>query len=285
MDGVYGLSQVKGIGGDTAEQIVKMAPYVSIDDFIERCVKFPESKVNMGHVKTLVSVGAFDSIVENRRAVEQQLERESSGEAKRCVFKVDLPVPTHPFNLPCSYDWANEPNPPLLPRGRGKAKTYVPKEPPKKCSISCRQYTKPEALAVDSVAPYTEREIMERERELLGVWITYTPWDRVYRETPELLDRCDTAEDIENGALGTYYGLALVEGFKEKRDKNGNSYAFVILSMQDGTIEPICFASTWAERKHEITQDTIGAVAVKKTPRGYQLLDFVTYAGRESIYA
>lgn len=269
---VYGLSMVKGIGRETAEQIVKYRPYTSLDDFLDRCVTGPgkDSKVNMGHVKTLVAVGAFDSVVTNRRAVERQLEDESSGEARKCVFKVDLPFPSHPFNLPCTFDWADEEDPPMLPKGRGKAKTYVAKPPPKKCTTACRQYCKPAPLDPDKVKPYDDYEIMARERELLGSWISRTPWDSI---EPDTIEQSATAEQIETGPIQIYLVMALVERIKERRDRNGNLYAFVTLSLQDGSVEPVVFSSTWDSCRSFVRPDSMIACGIDKNARGYTMIE------------
>lgn len=276
MEVIYGLSMVKGIGGETAEQIVKHAPYASLDDFTERAVKYPESKVNMGHVRTLVEVGAFDSIIPNRRAIEQQLTMEAEGALKRCVFKTEAPNPGHPFNLPCSFDWANEPDPPMLPRGRGKAKTFVPKPPPKKCTVACRQFRGPEPVDPATVVPYSNDEIMRKERELLGVWITHSPFDVVPAEVWDD-ERLFTAQQIEAAPAGTaFMGIGLIEEVKGRRDKNGNSYAFVKMNLQDGVIEAICFASVYGDKAADITKDRLAVVEIAKTPRGYQLSDIVS---------
>lgn len=273
---IYGLSMVKGIGEPTAEQIVSMAPYTGLEDFIERCVAFTGSKVNMGHVRTLVEVGAFDSLIPNRKAVEQQLALEATGEAKRCMFKIEFPNSEHPHNLPCGFSWADEPDPPMLPRGRGKSKTYVPKPPPKSCTVKCRQYQPPPPIDPATVVPYSSEEIMRRERELLGTWITHSPFGTIPQQYLEAEDVA-TAQVIEAAPAQTYWdGYGLIEEVKKRKDRNGNDYAFVKVNMQDGEIEAICFASVWSNIGPQVTKDRLCAVRITKTPKGYQLTDFVS---------
>ncbi len=275
LDVVYGLSMVKNIGVLTAEQIVAKQPYTDLSDFVTRAVEPSGSAVNMGHLRTLVAVGAFDSLVENRRAIEMQLEAEASGAAKRCTFKTDAPNPEHPHNMPCGFDWANEPDPPMLVKGRGAAKTKVAKPPPKACNVKCRQYTRPAEVSSADVPGYTVEEIMAREREFLGVWVSATPWDRV---SPEHIDNSDTAEEILSGpAERQYVGACLVESVKKKTDVNGNTYAFVNLQMQDGKVEPVCFSSVWTDVGRNIVQDALGIAVIWKTTKGVQLQDFAPY--------
>jgi DNA polymerase-3 subunit alpha len=272
-DIVYGLSMVKGIGVETAMQIERMAPYTSLEDFITRCVKFEGSKVNMGTVRTLVEVGAFDSLVGNRRAVEQQLEAEASGLMKRCVFKLEQPNLAHPHNLPCGFDWAQEKEPPMIRKRVDGKMQSVPKPPPKACTVKCRGYQAPKPIDPASVVPYSPEEIMRRERELLGVWITYSPFGGI---AEDILHQYDTAQMIEAGPAGTdWAAIVLVEAVKKKTDKNGNSYAFVTVNGQDGEIEAICFASVWEKVGSMIRKDQLGGAHIRKTPGGYQIADFV----------
>lgn len=275
VDIIYGLSMVKGIGEETAKQIVSMAPFKDLDDFVSRTVSFSGSKVNMGHLRTLVEVGGFDALVPNRRAVERQLEREASGEAKRCVFKKP-DVTGSDRETVCGFDWANEVDPPTVMRGRGKNKTFIPKDPPKRCTVACRQYKAPDPVRAEDVVPYTSEEIMFRERELLGTWITHSPFAMIpadLLEDPQVY----TAQAIEAAPASTeyeYVGVGLVEEVKQRVDKNGGQYAFVKINMQDGQIEAICFASVWCDIGGQVAVDRLCVAAIRKTPRGYQLTGF-----------
>ncbi len=275
LDVIYGLSMVPLVGTVTADQIVKGQPYSSLEDFLTRAVEPTGSAVNMGHVKALVGVGAFDSLVPNRRAVEVQLERESDGTAARCVRKTDAPNPQHPFRVPCSFDWANEVDPPLIRKRVDGKMQDAPKDPPKRCTVACRQYLKPPAVDTSTIPPMSTEEIVAREREILGVWISASPWEPVAQEH---LDNSDTAETIESGpAEVQYVGVCIVEKVKTRKDKNGNDYAFVNLNMQDGSIEPVCFASVYGDHRHNLTPGTLGVVVIQKTTRGTQLQDFTPY--------
>lgn len=277
LDVIYGISMVSGIGEATSDRIVTNQPYTSLEDFLARTVEPTGSPVNMGHVKTLVSVGAFDGLVENRRAVEMQLEREADGSAKRCVMKTDTPNPQHPSRLPCSFDWSQEVEAPTMRKRNPETKKMetVNKPPPARCTTACRQYLRPPDIASDDVPAYTLDEIVDRERELLGVWVSASPWDKV---DPGHLESSDTADSIERGpAEQQYIGVCLVEEVKTRKDKNDNTYAFVKLNMQDGRIEPVCFASVYMDQAHNLKKDTLGVAAIWKTGRGTQLIDFTPY--------
>lgn len=266
----YGLLGVKNVGLVPAEQIVANQPYTSYEDFLDRAVKVENSKVNMGHVKTLVAVGAFDTMIPNRRALEMQLERESTGEAKACTFKVEGHLNEH--NLPCTFDWANEVDPPMVTKGRGKLKVLTPKPPPKKCTTACRNYTKPPSIGPEDVQPYGEADIRDREKELLGVWLSSTPFDLVSQETRDL---CMSADEIEAAAPSItegYIVVAIVEEVREARDRNGGKYAWVTLTTETGSIDTICFSKSYANFKNNLHKDALLLVLLWKTERGTNII-------------
>jgi DNA polymerase III subunit alpha len=263
----YGLASVKGIGEPTALQIIKGQPYRDLDDFLTRQVEPKGSAVDRGHLAVLVGAGAFDAIVSNRRAVELQLEADKTGASKTCL-NFDRNT-LGPGGLPCRFDWANEPDPPMVAKGRGKDKTYERKSPPKKCTVACRQYAKPAPIDVDLVRPYTDDDIRAREKELLGVWLSSTPFDRL---DPSSLEDCATAEELETAPPGEYFVAAIIKGVKVKRDRNNNNYAWVTLETQDGEMDMICFATTYEKFRQNLQVDSLVLVHCIKTDRGVNLL-------------
>ena len=57
----YGLNGIKGIAETSSEQVMKLRPYLSLEDF-EKKMTFKYSKVNKGHREKLLNVGALDSL-------------------------------------------------------------------------------------------------------------------------------------------------------------------------------------------------------------------------------
>lgn len=262
----YGLSSVKGVGMPTAKYIVDHQPYLSMEDFASKCL-VKGSPFDRGHLSSLVSVGAFDSLISNRRAVEMTLDAEATGAAKTCVSK-DIQT-LGPGGLPCTFDWANEVNPPLEAKGRGKDKTFVPKGPPRKCTVACRNYTRPAPIDPDTVEPYTADDIRDREKELLGVWLSSSPFDRL---DPEDLAVVHTTEEVESGPINAEYLVAaLVEAVREKVDRNGNRYAFISLNAQNGPVDAICFASTYEKIRTHLRADVLVFAVLWKTDKGVNL--------------
>lgn len=266
----YGLASVPSIGEGTARHIVEHRPYASVEDFRER-VMTSGSPVNAGHLKALVHIGAFDSIIPNRRALDLQLEAESTGEATRCTFRDDEAV--GPGGLPCVFDWDNEVDPPMLSKGRGKNKVYYPKAPPKVCTRACRNFTPPDPVDPADVAPYTKGDVRTIEKEVLGTWISSTPFDRMAQED---LDTFQTASQVDRGPLGhDYYVAATVEEVRETTDRTGGKMAFVTLNARDGLLRAVVFASIYKDLRSTLVVDDLVYAALHKTDRGLQVKDVV----------
>lgn len=262
----YGISQIKGIGIPTAQAIVDKAPFESVEDFRARLL-VKGSVVNLGHMRTLVHAGAFDSLSPNRRALEMSLEAEATGEGARCVFKDENVV--GPGGLPCTFDWANEPDPPKVSKGRGKSKVWEIKPPPKRCTVACRNYTPPPPVDAATVAPYTEDDIRGIEREFFGVWLSSSPFDRIDHEDRAVLH---TREEISNGPQGEYVTAAIVAGLRKHMPKSGGSpMYFVTLATETGSVDAVCFSDAYERVRTDLVEGRLVFVSLKKTGRGVQV--------------
>lgn len=266
----YGLASVPGIGVPTAEYIIANRPYASMEDFRERAM-VSGSPVNAGHLRSLVRIGAMDALIENRRAVDLQLEAEHDGTSTRCIFKD--PEVVGPNGLPCTFDWANEVDPPMLSRGRGKKKEWFPKPPPKKCTVACRNYTPPPPLDPAEIEPYTDAEVRGIEREMLGVYISSTPFDRIDPEDLELFQR---GSEVHSGPAGQeYVVVATVEGLRKKKDRNDRQMAFATLNCQDTNVDAVVFSSVYKDVAPHLEVDRLVFVTLWKSDRGCQVQEVV----------
>lgn len=265
----YGLLAVPGVGEKTVEAILERQPFTSYEDFRTR-VK--GSACDIGVVKTLAAVGALDSLYPNRKELELLLAQETDGTAETCKFK-DLDY-LNEYNLPCHYDWANEP---VTLTKAGKAQKR--KDPPKRCTKGCRHYD-PQGSQIGEVKPYTEAEIRDREMELLGSWLSYSPFDRVPPDlwyqggTEATQEQVHTGEQIESAVNGTYRTAAVLREIKYKTDKAGNPYAFLEIMAKNAVLSVIVFSSNWPSYKHKFHPNKLGIYEILKTPNGYQLKGF-----------
>ena len=266
---IYGLESVKGLGAKTVQDIMAGQPYESFEDLLSRRVPKPDGKdralVDMGVLKVLVRIGAFDSLHPNRRDLEEQIRRIESGDVERCV-DYNPEKKGAPNDLPCNFDWDSEPK-----RLGARGKELKPKAPPKRCSKACRNYRKC-ALAPPVTEPYSDKEIRDIEMELLGVHLSSTPFD-IYKDAIEqrmVLKYSDVeAEDY----FTDYPVLGVCQSIKRKVDKNGKPFAIITLFAQDGNVDAICFASVWSDVKTKIHENDLVVCMMNKNDRGYTIWD------------
>lgn len=269
----FGLDSIKGVGPAAVETIIANQPYASWEDFRER------SGANSGVTKTLVRIGAFDSLVPNRKYLERLLEHEAVKDAEKCVHRgpsttgiVWLPTPKRgqepepekaDWSLPCSYDWLSEPD----EVNEATGKKIRRKAPPKKCSKACRRWEPVLADdAVGTVAAYTDKEIRAIEQEMLGIYLSSTPFDAIPSED---LAEFATAEDVETGPNGTYMVAALLADHWFAR--NRTDMGFVKLATPRGTLSAVCFPDQWEEFFPQFRKGQLVYTSLTKTDRGQTL--------------
>ncbi|MFH8483130.1 DNA polymerase III subunit alpha [Streptomyces sp. NPDC018055] len=281
----YGLDSVKGVGAKAVPDLQVGQPYKTWDDFQER--KGP--KANAGIVALLARIGAFDSLVPNRRGLEATLLVKKSGEDARCTLKRDdalqeitvspqagdetdedyaarreaarveqrTPPPT------CTFDWTTEP----APVNERTGKKLKLKPPPKRCTKACRQYTAPPPLQVDDVTPYTDEDVRQIEQEMLGTYLTSTPFDRLEAEQRATL--LTQAEAAERSGPGVYIVTAIVTRVHPYKDM-----AFIDLETEGPTLSAAVYRDAWAVERPRLTKGQLCYAELRKTDRGLSLLTY-----------
>jgi DNA polymerase-3 subunit alpha len=254
----YGLGSVKGVGDVAVKALVETQPYASWEDFETR--KSP--KANAGVVALLARIGAFDTLVSNRRGLEAKLLAAKTKEDARCVHKIELFESTA---LPCSFNWASEPAP-VNPR---TGKTLKRKPLPKRCTKACRQYTAPPPLQIEAVEPYSPVDIRTIEHEMLGTYLSSTPFDDL---DPNDRAVCRAqAEQLAAGPNGTYYVAAIVAGARPHRT---GDMGFLTLETELSTLRVAVFRDAWAVEQRRFTKGALCLAELRKNDRG---LSLVTY--------
>jgi DNA polymerase-3 subunit alpha len=257
----YGLDSVKGVGAAAVADIQVSQPYTSWEDFAAR--KGP--KANAGVVALLARIGAFDSLVYNRRGLETKLLAAKTKEDARCVHKIDV---FETGTLPCSFDWSTEPAP-VNPR---TGKILKRKPLPKKCTRACRQYTAPPPLQMDSVDPYTPLDIRSIEHEMLGIHLSSTPFDDLSENDRAVLRA--QAEQMATGPSGTYYVAAIVAGARPHTSRSGDQMGFLNLETEVSTVRVAVFRDAWAVEQRRFVRGALCLAELRKNDRG---LSLVTY--------
>jgi DNA polymerase III alpha subunit len=261
----YGLA-IKGVGPAAIPDIESGQPYSSWDDYQTR--KGP--KANAGVTAALAQVGTFDSLVPNRRGLEAKLIAVKTGEDARCLYKnedmrASLAI-EHP-DAPdvCGFDWHTEPAPVNARTG----KLLKKKAPPKRCTKACRQYTPQPALQIDDVEPYTAEDIRQIEMDVLGTYLTSTPFDRM---DPE--DRANAlaqAELLTTGPNGEYLLAGIVTA---ARAHHSHGMGFLNLDTEVSSIRLAVYSELWAAERPRFVTGTLALALVRKTDRGSRLISF-----------
>ena len=263
----YGLDSVKGIADAAADSIIQRQPYASWDEFRE-WTRDKNCKANIGHIQTLAAVGTFDSLFPNRRALEILLEEEKSGKADYCALRDDTVVGSN--GLPCTFDWSGEPRP-MSATGR----LLKPKPIPKRCGKTCRQYVARTTPQMSGVKPYSPAEVRDKEREMLGVWLTSTPFDdlpeRMWEDVTREFKVYD-ADDIETAKPGHYSFVGMLTKRRATTDRNGKRMAFLgFETPKGGYLDVACFSTSWERIHTTMRENSIYAVSIEKTDRGHTL--------------
>ena len=260
----YGFSSIPDIGTAAANAIIESQPYASWDDFVSR--RGPAC--NWGHIKKLAAVGTFDSILpvgQHRAALERLIEQMAEGKAITCVHK--RPGYEGPNGLPCAFPWETEVT-------IGKSGKPLKQRPlPKTCSRACRQYHEQETYTWPRVDPLSEREVRERERAALGVYLSSTPFDIV---STEYLD----AESIlygfeaESAPAGNHVVFGMVQSIRKHVDRSGNQMAFLRVNSRGYELDLTCFSKTWFQIEHLVSRDVLALFEINRNARGSTISNF-----------
>jgi DNA polymerase-3 subunit alpha len=257
----YGFGQIKGIGPKVVDVLVDQQPYASVEDFR---AKMAGHRVNMGHVRTLAAVGAFDALEPNRRGLEAALAAEADGTSSVCV---DRTADRADGALPCRYDWANEP---VELTAKGKAKI---RKVPARCTKACRHY-RPGGFSITEVDPYTDAEVRDLEMERLGVWLSSSPFDRI---TDELWKDLVDVPGLQKALPGVYHMPGVLKTVRKHQDSAGRAMAFLQVLVKNDVIDVVAFSSTWSEYGAAMQPGKLGIYEIAhkgRDQRGVQLRAF-----------
>lgn len=284
----YGFLSIKGIGEAASNAILANQPYTSWEDFLERTVTPKGAKCNAGHVAILAKIGAFDSLVPNRRWLLGWLEAEKVKGSDRCAWKTDEPVlitgqlmvkkKVEPEGsgeievpdqreLPCSYDWAAEPR----EESRQKGRLKKAKPLPAKCTKACRRFTQIEIPGPEETEPFTDEDIRRIEIETLGVFLSSTPFDRIH---PDDRAACASAVEVHASDSGEYLVAGLIRRVRPHTDRNDREMAFVELTTERGSLDVTVFSTEVIKYRASLKPGHLVLAAIRKNSRG-QTLDLL----------
>jgi DNA polymerase III alpha subunit len=169
-------------------------------------------------------------------------------------------------NLPCVFDWASEP----LKVGRsGKVLAASAQlKPPKRCTKACRHYTPRGAVDYSHLPNYTAEQVRDREIEMLGVYLSSSPFDQV---PAHVMAEMYTAEDLVIAENGVYPMVAMITG--ARADPKGRDFGFATFATPAGDLTTIVFARQWEQIKPKLRKGAMCFIVVIKTADDRYRLD------------
>jgi DNA polymerase-3 subunit alpha len=259
----YGLQSIKGMGASAVTSLIAARPFDGWDQFAAA------KPVDSGKTLLLARIGAFDSLVPNRRGLETTLLADKDGTATQCVFK-DV-AHDGPGGLPCHFDWAGEP----LPVNPRTGKMLIKQKPlPKKCTKACRQYTAPAPIEAAEIEPYTSVDIRDIEFEMLGVYLSSTPFDDIKAEDRALLTAQAEALAQENSRPGSYLLCGLLTKVRKHTATDGRDMGFLGVETEAGTFDVVVFNTQWSKHHREFKVGSMAFLDVERNDRGISLQAF-----------
>jgi len=216
----FGLNAVKNVGEAAAEAIVRVraegGPFESIWELTERV----DSQVlNKRALESLVKCGALDSTGATRLGMLTALEA-ALGHGQR-ISADRLAGQASIFD-----------------GGFGEDETVEVQHPPL------------------STQEFDERELLRLEKEVLGLYVSEHPLERV---RAELKRKTDCAlSDLERRRDGEWVTVGgIVSGLKQVTTKRGDPMVFVTLDDPTGSAEVVVFNSTYAAARELLEADRI----------------------------
>jgi DNA polymerase III subunit alpha len=245
---LYGLGAIKGVGRSAVEALVaereQNGEYRDLDDF---CRRVDLEKINRRALEAMIKCGALDDFGVTRRGMMQQLPealRSAEQQARAAAAgQNDL------FGLTAA-------------------------TPPPAASAAPDRARAP-------LVEWSERELLAREKEALGLYLTGHPFDAVRRDARFLVDArlADVVSEPAPQANGEKsYGQPrrdiTVAGLVMDIRKRGNR---VTVTLDDDTarLEVTLFGETFQEFRHLLTKDEIvvvsGSLRYDEFTAGWQL--------------
>jgi DNA polymerase-3 subunit alpha len=251
----YGLDAIKGIGETAVDYLIAGQVYTSFEQFDEYVTQ-KGTKANAGVQMLLAKIGALDSLEARRAGLVQMLIDRKNGADTRCVHRNDnvlIPLPLRrevidsgngDLLVPdgCGFDWSREP----VPVNARTGKKLKPKLPPKKCTKACRQYTAPPTYQINGEEEFSDEDIRAIEHDLLGVFLSSTPFDRLDPDDRARL--YGDAERLPGGPPDFYTVAAILMGVRKTKTRaSQEEMAFLSLDTEVSTVEAVAFPKTWID--------------------------------------
>lgn len=220
----YGMEAIKGVGTNAVDEVVKERNENGEFESIYDFARRVDSRVcNKRTMESLIQAGAFDTFNANRRKLLESMER---------ILSYGSRV----------QEMENSNQSDLFGDGSGSASAI-------------------EEPALDPVQPWSNIERLNKERELIGFYLSGHPLNK-YKEDinlfcshtldPEKLEQLNDRSDVRCAGI--------ITDVKRVTDKRGRPFAFIQAEDLHGSIEIIAFNDTYDRYLGMIQVDTLVVV-------------------------
>jgi DNA polymerase III subunit alpha len=219
----FGLLAIKNVGVAAIQALLqtrkKSNAFADLADF---CAKVDSRACNKKAIESLIRAGAFDSLHGNRRAMLMALEETSEKGRLRQREQDDNQMSL--FGLMESNSSAQE-----------------------------------QAFVLPPATDYPERERLEMEKELVGLYVTGSPLTPFRHGIARWADRrISELQDAADGTMVTVAGL--MRNSKTIQTKKGAQMAFLVLEDTTGLVEVVLFPEAYKRFKEQISSEAVLAV-------------------------
>jgi DNA polymerase-3 subunit alpha len=209
----FGLNAVKGLGDAALKGLVEErqrgGPFKSLSDFLRR----KPSKVNKKVTESLAAAGAFDSLGVMRHEVFAALKKPSKEDLDKDQASM--------FELEASAT-------PSAPRDLEEMAAMTKVDP--------------------AARPWTYTERLDRERAILGFWITGHPLDR-YEDVEHRLRTCTSVDIVNRKRNEPVTLVGIISNIHKIPTKRGEVMTFITITDRVGMIEVVLFPKIYERYK------------------------------------
>ena len=228
----FGLSAVKNLGDEPVSHIARVRGD-GFEDIVDFASRVDLSKINRRKLESLVSAGAFDSTGHTRTSLLAAVDNilDHKAEVKKYMAKMQ----TFEKRIQRYNDRELQ---------RQIAEQNGTKKPAKlKLPVAPK---KPETPLIPDLAEMSEPEMLAKEKELMGFYISGHPLD-AYEGALNSAELC-SIERLEEVQSGSYVKIGgIIASLNEKVTKAGKTMAFATLEDKTGQLDIVFFSNVYKQ--------------------------------------
>lgn len=256
---LFGLKAIKGVGDAAVDKIIANYPYINIMDFIikagNRTVLPPLIKAGYFEEDKLFLLKYWEVLIEIK-----------DGKTKSDEFIIDY-ILENGINQDNQMDIEK------------RLENIIYEKSLKKRT----EKTRNECLDLIHREIYTKLELLQMEKDVLGLFLSESPLDRFRDIVVSSTTLCNNIKEHKMNEEFFLVGMIL-ETPPKRKDKNGNYMCFLKLQMFDGVLEAPVFAQSYEKYHNILTEGRIIIVKAKKIRGGVNFNSIADLVEREQMF-